>query len=196
MMKLNVTALLEKINNADNQVSNSFIFYSLISPSYSETFYLDCVLNYFERITVSSATKKDIFKNKNYRKTILVALNEINKSGTVTYDGITRKYENASFLADEIRIWREIIARGHDQIFTPYSFDRNNGTVNFYNYENDFKTVEVEEIRISGSCKNIMKRICFNLFLELAETLSRFLLCVYYWVNRRFENYLVFANIW
>ena len=81
-MKLNVTALLEKINNADNQVSNSFIFYSLISPSYSETFYLDCVLNYFERITVSSATKKDIFKNKNYRKTILVALNEINKSGT------------------------------------------------------------------------------------------------------------------
>ena len=142
--------------------SLTFLFFiALISPSYSETFYLDCVLNNYEMVKENSKTEKDIYKNKNYRKNILVALNEVNKSGAVTYDGATRKYENASFLADEIRIWREILARGHGQIFTQYSFDRNNGTVNFYNYQKDFKTSEIEETRISGSCKKSNKKNMF-----------------------------------
>ena len=142
--------------------SLTFLFFiTLISPSYSETFYLDCVLNNFEMVTQNSKAEKDIYKNKNYRKNILVALNEVNKSGAVTYDGATRKYENASFLADEIRIWREITARGHGKIFTQYSFDRNDGTVNFYNYQNDFKTSEIERTRISGSCKKSNKKNMF-----------------------------------
>ncbi len=142
--------------------SLTFLFFiALISPSFSETLYLDCVLNDFERITKSSTTKKNIYKNKNYQKNILVALNEINKSGAVTYDGDTRKYENASFLADEIRIWRELTARSHGKIFTQYSFDRNNGTVNFYNYHKDFKTSEIEETRISGYCKKSKKKNMF-----------------------------------
>ena len=139
-----------------------FLFFvSLISPSFAETFYLDCVLSNYERVKEYSNKEKDIYNDKNYRKNISVALNEINKSGAVTYDGATRKYENASFLADEIRIWREITARSRGKIFTQYSFDRNNGTVNFYNYHNDFQSSEIERTRISGSCKKSKKKNMF-----------------------------------
>ena len=137
------------------------IFISLVSPSSAETFYLDCVLNNFERVKEYSSKEKDIYNDKNYRKNISVALNEINKSGAVTYDGATRKYENASFLADEIQIWREITARNRGKIFTQYTFDRSNGTVKFYDYKNDFKTSEIEETRISGSCKKSKKKNMF-----------------------------------
>ena len=57
------------------------IFISLVSPSSAETFYLDCVLNNFERVKEYSNKEKDIYNDKNYRKNISVALNEINKSG-------------------------------------------------------------------------------------------------------------------
>ena len=137
------------------------IFISLVSPSSAETFYLDCVLNNFERVKEYSNKEKDIYNDKNYRKNISVALNEINKSGAVTYDGATRKYENASFFADEIQIWREITARNRGKIFTQYTFDRNNGTVNFYDYIYDFKTSKTEETRISGSCKKSKKKNMF-----------------------------------
>ena len=90
------------------------------------------------------------------------------------------KYENTSFRSDEIRIWREIIARGHGQIFTLYTFDRNNGTVNFYNYDNDLKLLKSRKQELVVLPKNLLKRICFNLFLGIAETLIRFLLFYFF----------------
>ena len=142
--------------------SLTFLFFvSLISPSFAETFYLDCVANNLERVTKYSKTEKDIYKNKNFRKKFEAALNEINQSGSVTYDDGTRQFENASFLADKIRIWSEITARSLGKIYTQYTFDRNNGTFNFYQYQNDFKSSEIEETRISGSCKKSKKKNMF-----------------------------------